>query len=317
MPEDLNIDTPLLEEAAAAGNPAAFALLAGCLVMTVESKRTGEHITIKLNGKRKSSKWVRAGFEEASHVFVEVPRPNGEWPDKVGTYYPTGRYEGQFWHANNADPARVWAARRVMEVAAGLKDWEDDQCTILQNTHCLYCGRELTDPVSIRRQIGPDCAKTVKLGTHQVKVPVTERLRSMAKPAEEAGDLPGHFVPGAGWVEPGGDREQVELAAAEAARIEQGGEVHEVEADLRAIRDRAAQIKDASYNAAMQARERAEDERVAADKARRDSGMDPQRAGADWSTATAEEDPTPGLRTVAPGASAAEAYAAMLAEQGR
>lgn len=169
MPDTIHIDTAILQEAATAGNPAAMALLAGRCVMTVQSRKSGQHITIRLNCKRKGSRWERASYDAASHVFVEVPRPDGEWPDKVGTLYPNGDKAGQFWHATNADPARVWAAVRCMEVACGLKDWQDDQCEVLRTTNCMYCGRELTDPVSIRRGIGPTCADACSIGEHQSK----------------------------------------------------------------------------------------------------------------------------------------------------
>ncbi len=102
-------------------------------------------------------------------MFMQVPRPDGGWPDKIGTYYPTGKYAGKLWSDTAADKARVWCAIRVLRIAAGQAEWEDEQARILLGTNCLYCGRELTDPASIERQIGPDCARTIADHAHQVK----------------------------------------------------------------------------------------------------------------------------------------------------
>lgn len=169
MPDKLDIGLDAVQAQAQAGDPAALAFLAGRLVMSVQSKRTGEHITVRATAKVKAGGWKRCSFDAATHVFMDVPRPDGEFADKVGTYYPGGKYAGQLWSDTRADPARVWTAKLVLRIAAGLAPWETDQYEVLQNTHCLYCGRELTDPVSIRRQIGPECAKTVGGGMHQTK----------------------------------------------------------------------------------------------------------------------------------------------------
>ncbi len=46
MPEQIDIFPKDVEEGASIGEPAAGSLAAGRLVMTVQSKRSGEHITV-------------------------------------------------------------------------------------------------------------------------------------------------------------------------------------------------------------------------------------------------------------------------------
>jgi hypothetical protein len=170
MPHELNITAAQVAQGADIAEPAALALQAGRLCMTVESKKTGEHITVRATAKaKKGARWQRVPFAEATHVFCDVPGPEGAFPDKVGTYYPTGRYAGKFWSDREADPARVWCAQLILQIAAGEKAWENGQYAVLQDTYCLLCGRALTDPESIRRQIGPDCYGKVTGCQHQKK----------------------------------------------------------------------------------------------------------------------------------------------------
>ena len=142
-------------------------LLAGNLTMTVTSLKTGDHITVKCACKRKSnSGWERSGYAEATHVFLSVPSAGG-WPDKIGTYYPK---TGRLYPAADADPARVWAAQRVLLAACGVTP--HPQTELLTADRCGRCGRQLTDPISVSRGIGPECWGKETGSHHQRRVVV-------------------------------------------------------------------------------------------------------------------------------------------------
>lgn len=139
-------------------------LAGGRLTVTMTSKRTNQHITLEFTSKKEQKhgfpKWKPVLFAEASHVFVKT---NGE--DRVGTYYPNSQY---FYAARDADPARVWAAEQTLyAVTKGLL--ETDKFTLKEANYCGKCGRELTDPVSIERGLGPDCYGAVTGSMHQMK----------------------------------------------------------------------------------------------------------------------------------------------------
>jgi hypothetical protein len=156
MPRVLDIDAPELEQGGAAG----AALLAGRLVATVVSGKTGAHVTVQGRAKAKQDgRWRLTPFAEATHVFLDTPAPDGPGT-KIGTYYPTGKRAGKLWTDSTVDPAREWAADYVLRWAAGRP--VNGGATVLLGTNCLACGRELTDPVSIEANVGPECRK--KLG---------------------------------------------------------------------------------------------------------------------------------------------------------
>jgi hypothetical protein len=141
-------------------------LLAGNLTATVKSLRSGDHITIKVVCKSKSdSGWRKAGYEEATHVFLSVPSAGG-WSDKIGTYYPK---TGRLFPVWNADPARVWAAKAVLLAACGEVPHRQAEITVADR--CGRCGRQLTDPVSIERGIGPECYGRETGSHHEIRVP--------------------------------------------------------------------------------------------------------------------------------------------------
>lgn len=150
-------------------------LAAGRVKVTVTSRDTNEHITVlfkafadnrdkqfKANGKR----WEPCVLDEATHVFVEVPN-QGEWNDKVGTFYPRN---GRWYDADNADPARTWAAKAAAWWLTNEQYSASGTATFQEQDECARCGLELTDPVSIARGIGPICLGKMTGSQHQVKV---------------------------------------------------------------------------------------------------------------------------------------------------
>lgn len=137
-----------------------LALRSGRLVATVVSRKTGKHIAVQLRSKRREGKRFRAcELAEAERVYIDTP---GEGTSReIGILHLAGKWAGKIlppWE-QDFDAARVWAARRILDVAHGRAELADDQAEILQGELCLMCGRELTDPESIARNIGPECWK--------------------------------------------------------------------------------------------------------------------------------------------------------------
>lgn len=164
---------------------------AGRAKVTVTSRKSGDHITVLLkafadNRKRQYSdvkkNWVACPLEDATHVFCEVPAAGDGWNDKVGTYYPK---TGRWFDADGADPARVWA----VQAAAHWLIYEPeatDLADFQESSECGRCGRELTDPVSIERGIGPECYGKLTGSQHQVKeAPVQQEQITLADLKEE------------------------------------------------------------------------------------------------------------------------------------
>jgi hypothetical protein len=96
--------------------------------------------------------WLRVPLDEATHVFVEVPNPSGNYPDKVGTFYTrTGK-----WFADKGIPpeisetAIVAANWLVTDELTGDLDFRVEQ-------NCGVCGHVLYDSEEIERGIDSDC----------------------------------------------------------------------------------------------------------------------------------------------------------------
>ncbi len=140
-------------------------LEAGRVTVTFTSEATGQHITIlaKARGKDPATdKWIATPLADALVVYFEVPN-QGEWNDKVGK---ATRRAG-FTPDPRADEARVFCARQLLRFVAGQP--LPAGLTAQESDHCGRCGRELTDPVSIARGIGPHCLGIETGSSHQVK----------------------------------------------------------------------------------------------------------------------------------------------------
>jgi hypothetical protein len=156
-------------------------LAAGDVRVTVTYIPTEQHITVRFkalldnryaDGERPrpnvTKNWIRVPLKEASHVFVEVPRSGGEWPDKIGGFYPR---TGRFFSDDDADPERVETAALA---ARWLNEGRDAASRIgkfrlQEESYCGKCGTALTDPESIDRGIGPECYKKETRSKHQTK----------------------------------------------------------------------------------------------------------------------------------------------------
>lgn len=226
-------------------------LAAGRVKVTVTSQKTGEHITILFKAfadnrdrqfKENGKNWEPCVYAEATHVFVEVPGASGEWADKVGTYYPRN---GRWYDDRNADAARVHAAAIAANWLCGATN---DTASCQEESECARCGRELTDPVSIARGIGPICLGAMTGSQHQVKV--KEQVMGQQELVTPA---PGE-VGSRKWLE---ERTQQILPAVEWAQLEgcSDAEIESMIANLsrflekRAFARREAEQERAAYEA--------------------------------------------------------------------
>jgi hypothetical protein len=147
--------------------PMGRCLLAGRLVATAVSPVDGRHITVRFSAKRPpdraagESRWRVCDLLEATKVFVDVPGQDLAAGDKVGALDVR---RGVFF-ADNVDQRRVNAARYVLLSALGRLPGEKVQMSVA----CLFCGKPLTDPVSIARNIGPVCFGKTTRSRHEVK----------------------------------------------------------------------------------------------------------------------------------------------------
>lgn len=94
---------------------AARMLVNGLVTATVTHKRTGQQITIEMRAKESDNgTWKRSKFNDATHVFVNVPNKGGG--DRVGVYYPK---TGMFWPADKVDQSRVFAFQQLVYMIEG------------------------------------------------------------------------------------------------------------------------------------------------------------------------------------------------------
>lgn len=154
-------------------------LEAGDVRVTVTNLTSGDHITVRfksIKDNRPDNKgqrarpendrnWIRVPLEEATHVFMEVPSASGDFPDKIGTFYPR---TARFFPDKAADPERITAAIQAARWLNG-EFSELVDAVFQEESNCGVCGRTLTDPESIERGIGPECYKQETKSHHQVK----------------------------------------------------------------------------------------------------------------------------------------------------
>lgn len=132
-------------------------LAGGRLVVTVTSKATHRHVTLRLRATRKDGEeWPTVPFDEATHVYVEA------YDDAhVATYYPES---GLVWWARAATPAAKWTLVNLLRYLAGSSDSLKAVALIDAADECGRCGSELTHPHSIERGFGEVCWGEVARG---------------------------------------------------------------------------------------------------------------------------------------------------------
>lgn len=137
-----------------------LALAAGRLKATITDSE-GEHLTITFKSWKRGVRG-RVPIHEAERIYVEVPNQSG-WGDKIGNIDVA---TNSFWQDGGADPYRVAQAMKILDAAQGLPVADKIQ----HPGSCMICGHELTDPVSIKRGIGPDCYGAATNSIHQEKI---------------------------------------------------------------------------------------------------------------------------------------------------
>lgn len=148
--------------------------------VTVTSRATGRHLTVKFAAKAKGEdgryisrarKAGRVGIEQADTVFVDVGDDAVLASDYVGCYFPGS----EIWSFPDTQDERLpsyqWAARRVLEWALSPADSPrvtrfDADAEAALAAECHRCGRPLTDPISLRRGVGPECAGKATASEH-------------------------------------------------------------------------------------------------------------------------------------------------------
>ena len=154
-------------------------LAAGRLTATIKSKRTGTHITVSFTSKVKTGqhKWSNERFAQATHVFI-----NGGQGNKLGTFYPQ---KGNLY-LDTQDAAWIYSIMAILNAAqSGVQD--TDQFEISESDHCGKCGKELTDPVSIARGIGPTCLGA-ETGSEHYKADPANKVEAAEKTQREMWD---------------------------------------------------------------------------------------------------------------------------------
>jgi hypothetical protein len=134
----------------------------GRAVISVRSKKTGQHVPIRFAAKKKKpdgrgylSRGTikgRVGTKDADVIFADDP--SLAWPDdKVGTF---DLRTGEWRPTKDVDASRLWAAEKALAWALGRYSL-DEKAEVFIELRCCFCGHPLTDPVSIERGIGPEC----------------------------------------------------------------------------------------------------------------------------------------------------------------
>jgi hypothetical protein len=121
----------------------------GTLTVTVVSRVTGDHLTLRFCAKRRGGRWQKCEYAKASHVFIECLDGS-----PVGTFYPQAsilRFDPR------ASEAARWAGMSVLRAVCGAFPTFSRHATMYPSVRCRRCRRVLTDPESIERRAGPEC----------------------------------------------------------------------------------------------------------------------------------------------------------------
>lgn len=149
-------------------------LVGGRVRVTVTSKETGKHLSVRLTCKRRKDDGVgyisrarkegRVGIPHADVVFADAD--DLALAGEVGrVYLPSGQWQAAKRDDDPRVPHYAWAAQKVLAWAAGSFDLPAVADVEVQ-TECCVCGKRLTDPVSIERQTGPECWGKVTGSSH-------------------------------------------------------------------------------------------------------------------------------------------------------
>lgn len=134
-------------------------LALGRLTVTITSRRSRQHVTLRLRCKAETdSGWEIVPFDAATHVFIEDY--DGEL---VATYYPTS---GVLYYKEHATAPARWSVQAILRYLGGGFSGLPMVAEVAVADLCGRCGQPLTDPQSIERGFGPDCFGMVTVSRH-------------------------------------------------------------------------------------------------------------------------------------------------------
>jgi hypothetical protein len=111
---------------------------------TIKSKKTGKDYTYKISRNFYKNNWY-------THIYVETDYLNFV---RLGSYFKGFLYnKGQKVDSPSAN-AIAWVLRTIESDKVSVVDENVD---VMHTGHCLRCGRELTDAVSIQFGLGAVC----------------------------------------------------------------------------------------------------------------------------------------------------------------
>lgn len=128
----------------------------GRLTVTITSKKTGQHVTLRLRCKQKSDRsWSDpVPFAEASHVLIH----DYDF-ERVATYHAK---TATLIFERNADDASRWATAALFRYLAGEKDLAE-LAEIVADDLCGNCGLPLPDDdqAALERGFDDDCFERI------------------------------------------------------------------------------------------------------------------------------------------------------------
>ena len=134
-------------------------ILAGDAKMTIVSKKTGERFTYRVKGKEEIQGTLGNPVPKSLHFVSVLTGPDNEEDYRfLGTIFDGKVYvHGRRSSISSAAPSAMafqWAW-------ANLEGEKAERFELWHSGRCARCHRELTDPESISRGLGPVCAGAV------------------------------------------------------------------------------------------------------------------------------------------------------------
>lgn len=128
-------------------------LLAGDAKVTIVSKKTGDRFTYRVKAKEEIQGTLGASTPKTLHFVSVLTGPDNEEDFRfIGTIFDAKVYvHGKKSHISPDAPS----AKAFQWVWANL---ESEAFELWHSGRCARCHRELTDPESIERGLGPVCA---------------------------------------------------------------------------------------------------------------------------------------------------------------
>lgn len=125
----------------------------GSLTATITSRVTSRHMTVRLRCSRRDENgvthWPTVAFGDAAVMFID------SFDGEAIAAYELAR--GVLRFTNRATPAAQWTVTSLLRYLAGVDNQLVRQAELSVMSHCMTCGRPLTDPESIERGRGPVC----------------------------------------------------------------------------------------------------------------------------------------------------------------